>query len=42
MVLVLPDEVWYCRVLPEEVDAIAQRHLLNGQPITSMQYHPKR
>ncbi|NDJ17431.1 (2Fe-2S) ferredoxin domain-containing protein [Myxacorys almedinensis] len=44
MVLVLPEQIWYCRVLPEEVDAIATRHLLGGQPISSMLYrkfHPE-
>ncbi|MBD1825632.1 (2Fe-2S) ferredoxin domain-containing protein [Cyanobacteria bacterium FACHB-DQ100] len=43
MVLVLPDEIWYCRVLPEEVDAIVDRHLIQGQPIKAMLYrkfHP--
>jgi (2Fe-2S) ferredoxin len=43
MVLVLPEQVWYCRVLPEEVDAIATRHLKDGHPIRSMLYrkfHP--
>ncbi|MGG6283090.1 (2Fe-2S) ferredoxin domain-containing protein [Leptolyngbya sp. AN03gr2] len=43
MVLVLPDQVWYCRVLPEEVAAIVDRHLIHGQPIKPMLYrkfHP--
>jgi len=43
MVLVLPDEIWYCRVLPEEVRAIVDRHLIQGQPIKAMLYrkfHP--
>lgn len=43
MVLVLPDEIWYCRVLPEEVGAIVDRHLVQGQPIKAMLYrkfHP--
>ncbi|MBW4537532.1 MAG: (2Fe-2S) ferredoxin domain-containing protein [Myxacorys chilensis ATA2-1-KO14] len=38
MVLVLPEQVWYCRVSPEEVDAIKTRHLINGRPIQSMLY----
>lgn len=38
MVLVLPEQVWYCRVSPEEVDAIKIRHLINGRPIQSMLY----
>lgn len=43
MVLVLPDQIWYSRVLPEEVDAIVDRHLLKGKPIKAMLYrkfHP--
>ena len=38
MVRVLPEDVWYWRVQPEEVAAIAERHLLNGEPIQSMLY----
>ncbi|MCU0548758.1 MAG: (2Fe-2S) ferredoxin domain-containing protein [Leptolyngbya sp. Prado105] len=43
MVLVLPDQIWYDRVLPEEVGAIVDRHLIQGKPIKSMLYrkfHP--
>lgn len=43
MVLILPDKIWYCRVLPEEVGAIVDRHLIHGQPIKAMLYrkfHP--
>nr|WP_290427144.1 (2Fe-2S) ferredoxin domain-containing protein [Thermoleptolyngbya sichuanensis] len=36
MVLVLPDEVWYWRVLPEEVGAIAHQHLQLGRPVEAM------
>lgn len=38
MVLVLPEQIWYCRVLPEEVPAIVTRHLINGCPIAAMLY----
>jgi (2Fe-2S) ferredoxin len=38
MVQVLPDAVWYWRVLPAEVPAIVDRHLIKGQPITAMLY----
>jgi (2Fe-2S) ferredoxin len=44
MVLVLPEQIWYCHVLPEEVSAIVTRHLIHGQPIAAMLYpkfHPK-
>ncbi|HTL88996.1 MAG TPA: (2Fe-2S) ferredoxin domain-containing protein [Leptolyngbya sp.] len=43
MVLVLPDEIWYSRVSPEEVGAIVDRHLIQGQPVQPMLYrkfHP--
>lgn len=43
MVVVLPEKVWYCRVLPDEVGAIASRHLILGKPVRSMLYrkfHP--
>ncbi|MEB3355603.1 MAG: (2Fe-2S) ferredoxin domain-containing protein [Synechococcales bacterium] len=45
MVLVLPDEVWYCRVRSDEVSAISQGHLREGRPVQSMlypKYHPRR
>lgn len=38
MVVVLPEEVWYCRVQPEEVPAVAERHLRQGKPIHAMLY----
>ncbi|MBD1856913.1 MULTISPECIES: (2Fe-2S) ferredoxin domain-containing protein [Leptolyngbya] len=43
MVLVLPDQIWYDRVRPEEVKAIVDRHLIRGEPIRAMLYrkfHP--
>lgn len=43
IVLVLPDQIWYSRVSPEEVAAIVDRHLLRGKPIKAMLYrkfHP--
>jgi (2Fe-2S) ferredoxin len=38
MVRVLPEDVWYWRVSPEEVSAIARRHLIGGQAIAAMLY----
>ena len=38
MVLVIPDEVWYCGVHPDEVPAVVERHLLGGQPVLAMLY----
>ncbi|MFM7366990.1 MAG: (2Fe-2S) ferredoxin domain-containing protein, partial [Sphaerospermopsis kisseleviana] len=30
MVLVLPEMVWYCRVLPLEVHLVVEKHLIGG------------
>ncbi len=38
MVKVMPDRVWYCRVQPNEVTAVVERHLLGGKAIASMLY----
>ncbi len=38
MVLILPDEVWYSSVYPDEVPVVVERHLLNGRPVTAMLY----
>jgi (2Fe-2S) ferredoxin len=43
MVIVLPEQVWYCRVQPNEVPAVVKRHLYGGEPIRAMLYrkfHP--
>jgi (2Fe-2S) ferredoxin len=43
MVLVLPEQVWYCRVQADEVGAIVDHHLKNGHAIKAMLYpkfHP--
>jgi (2Fe-2S) ferredoxin len=36
MVLVLPDNIWYCRVQPKEVPVVVERHLQGGKPIRAM------
>ncbi|MEM7554168.1 MAG: (2Fe-2S) ferredoxin domain-containing protein [Cyanobacteria bacterium P01_A01_bin.84] len=44
MVLVLPDEVWYCSVRLNEVPLVIEQHLLNGKVVPKMLYpkfHPK-
>ncbi|NJP09038.1 MAG: (2Fe-2S) ferredoxin domain-containing protein [Leptolyngbyaceae cyanobacterium RU_5_1] len=38
MVRILPDDVWYWRVRPEEVLAVVERHLLGGKPVEAMRY----
>ena len=39
-VRILPDEVWYCRVKPSDVEAIVQSHLQNGQIVDRL-LHPR-
>jgi len=44
MVLVEPEHIWYCRVQPDEIPAVVERHLRNGKPVIGMLYpkfHPK-
>jgi (2Fe-2S) ferredoxin len=36
----LPDEVWYCRVKPEQVEAIVTQHLQGGEPVQEF-LHPR-
>ncbi|MBD1823792.1 (2Fe-2S) ferredoxin domain-containing protein [Cyanobacteria bacterium FACHB-DQ100] len=39
-VRVLPDEIWYCRVKPSDVSAIAESHLQNDQVVDRL-LHPR-
>ena len=39
MVLVLPEMVWYCRVLPQEVPRLVEQHLLGGKRVKKMLYY---
>ena len=36
MVRILPDNIWYCRVLPQEVADVVERHLQGGCPVRAM------
>lgn len=37
-VRVMPDDTWYCRVQPEDVDTIVENHLVpDGKPVESLQ-----
>lgn len=38
MVLVMPEQVYYWRVNPDEVPAIVERHLRGGKPVKAMIY----
>ncbi|MBC7824721.1 MAG: (2Fe-2S) ferredoxin domain-containing protein [Candidatus Parcubacteria bacterium] len=43
IVVVSPDQVWYCGVQADEVGSIVDRHLKSGQPVKAMLYpkfHP--
>ncbi|MEX0269762.1 ferredoxin [Leptolyngbyaceae cyanobacterium UHCC 1019] len=39
-VRVLPDNIWYCRVKPEDAIAIVQQHLKDGQLVDRL-LHPR-
>ncbi len=39
-VRVLPDETWYCRVKPEDVAEIVERHLKKGELVDRL-LHPR-
>ncbi|VEP13814.1 Ferredoxin, 2Fe-2S [Hyella patelloides LEGE 07179] len=41
MVLILPQEIWYNKVSPDEVKILVEQHLLKGQPVKSMLYRVK-
>lgn len=43
-VRVLPDEIWYCRVKPQDVPEIVEQHLQQGKPVDRLlhpRFHPK-
>lgn len=43
-VRVLPDEVWYCRVQPQDVPTVVAEHLQTGhlvEPLLHPRFHPK-
>lgn len=39
-VRVLPDDAWYCRIKPNQVEAIVTEHLQNDQPVRAL-LHPR-
>jgi (2Fe-2S) ferredoxin len=44
MVRVLPDDIWYCRVRPDDVAEIVEQHLHQNQPVQRLlhpRFHPK-
>ncbi len=38
-VRVVPDNVWYCRVRPKDVDEIVNQHIGQGKPIKRLLHH---
>ncbi|EAW38308.1 ferredoxin [Lyngbya sp. PCC 8106] len=38
MVIILPEEVWYNRIQPEEVPTIVEYHLYGGEPVQTLLY----
>jgi (2Fe-2S) ferredoxin len=40
MIVVYPENVWYCRVTVEDADAIFEEHLLKGKPVERLIYRP--
>lgn len=45
MVLVLPEEIWYAHVSPQDARAIAAQHLKGGKPVAAKLYakfHPQK
>jgi (2Fe-2S) ferredoxin len=41
MVLLLPEEVWYSHVQPDDVPRIVEQHLGQGQPVSTKRQGPK-
>ena len=45
MVLVLPDEIWYCNVQVKDVPRIVEQHIKRGKPVKEKLYpkfHPQK
>ncbi len=40
MVVVYPENVWYCAVRAADADAIFTEHLIGGKPVERLLYHP--
>ncbi|TAG95524.1 MAG: (2Fe-2S) ferredoxin domain-containing protein [Oscillatoriales cyanobacterium] len=38
MVLVMPEQVWYSGIRPEEVVSVTEQHLQGGKPVKAMLY----
>jgi len=40
MVVVYPDNIWYCGVRADDAEEIFREHLLGGRPVERLLYHP--
>ena len=40
--VIYPENVWYSHVTREEAEVIFTRHILNGQPVERLQFHPPK
>ena len=40
MIVVYPENVWYCHVQVEDAEIIFNEHLLGGKPVERLIYHP--
>jgi (2Fe-2S) ferredoxin len=43
-VQVMPDQVWYCRVQPDDVPLVVEQHLHANQPVAKLlhpRFHPQ-
>ena len=42
MVVVYPEDVWYCHVTVEAAEEIFREHLLGGTPVERLRYRPAK
>ena len=40
MVVVYPDNIWYCGVTAGDAEEIFRSHLIGGRPVERLLYHP--
>jgi (2Fe-2S) ferredoxin len=40
MVVVYPDNIWYCGVTADDAEEIFRDHLMGGRPVERLLYHP--
>ena len=41
-VVIYPEQIWYGRVKPEDVEEIIQNHIINSKPVVRLQIKEKR